>query len=84
MPITTIHGPNGPITAFVCGRSRAKKCGTCGLDATKLCDFPMENGATCDAGICDACATEMGMGIDYCPKHKDRAPAQSSLFERRG
>jgi hypothetical protein len=82
MPVVKIDGPNGPITAFVCGgrRNQFKPCATCSHLATKLCDFPTGNGKTCDAPICDGCATEVGMGIDYCPKHKDAKPPQGELF----
>jgi hypothetical protein len=53
----------------------------------KLCDFPVGNGRTCDAAMCNECArtlgsqeTEIGHGmkrlgdtIDVCPVHRSRA-----------
>lgn len=36
-------------------------------------------GKTCDAAICDVCATNGGKDIDYCPRHKHEAK-QGALF----
>jgi hypothetical protein len=83
MPVLNINGSNGPLTVFMCTRGRSKPCATCGRPSTKLCDFPLGNGKTCDAAICDGCATGVGMGLDYCPKHKDMQPPQGNLFEVR-
>lgn len=84
MPVVKIPGPNGPVTAIICGGGhRIKPCATCSHIATKLCDFPIGKGKTCDAPICDGCATEVGMGIDYCPRHKGMKPPQGHLFEEK-
>lgn len=56
--------------------------------ATKLCDYEQSTGGglfgskpiTCDASICDICATKGGKDIDYCPTHK-HAAKQGGLFE---
>lgn len=56
----------------------------------KLCDFPVGNGRTCDAEMCDACARTLGAQasdagsglkrlndtIDVCPIHRGKAVAQ--------
>jgi hypothetical protein len=83
MPVYKIDGPGGPFTAVVCGgrRNQVPPCATCGRRSTKLCDFPVAKGKTCDAPICDGCATEVGMGIDHCPKHKGMQQPQGTLFE---
>jgi succinate dehydrogenase/fumarate reductase-like Fe-S protein len=49
---------------------------------SKLCDFPVAKGKTCDAGMCGSCATNIGPDQDYCPTHKDQKPAaqQGVLF----
>ena len=53
----------------------------------KLCDFPVGNGRTCDAAMCDGCSrtigrqhTDIGAGmkrlndtIDVCPIHREQA-----------
>lgn len=41
---------------------------------SKLCDFPVGHGKTCDAGFCDACAATVGPNVDYCPIHKGQTP----------
>lgn len=65
------------VTMIVCrrgARPRAAPCDLagCNREHTKLCDFPLRGkraGATCDAKICDAHATQVGPGRDYCPAH---------------
>jgi hypothetical protein len=82
MPITTVKTPDGKtFTAFICGRGRSTPCMQCQRPSTKLCDFPVSKGKTCDAPICDHCTTPVGPDLDYCPKHKDKQPPQRSLFE---
>lgn len=69
---------------------RKKKCPFCkAYHVSKLCDFPMQHGKTCDAEICDNCATtlhsqetDLGHGLtklndtyDVCPIHKAAAQA---------
>jgi len=57
-----------------------EQCRFCGRPATKLCDYPVgewvsphmvkEYGKrmTCDAKMCDRCATNLGYEMDFCPK----------------
>lgn len=62
--------------AIIC-RSRARaRCKFCGgeRDVTKLCDFPVARGRTCDAGMCGKCATNIGANRDVCPTHKGLDP----------
>jgi hypothetical protein len=40
---------------------------------TRLCDFKLEGGKTCDAPMCDKHATRIGRNTDYCPQHKSAA-----------
>lgn len=61
---------DGAVTIIACGRRR-KRC-ACGRIATKKCDFPLsgaKGGTTCDADICDGCATPIGPNVDYCGPH---------------
>lgn len=48
---------------FVCTRGeRQPRCKVCGKTAGKICDFPIIGKGkknTCDAKLCDACATEI-------------------------
>lgn len=66
-----------------------RHCNFCGEDyyGGKLCDFPVGNGRTCDAQMCDECARTLGsqasdagnglkrLGdtIDVCPIHRGKA-----------
>jgi len=76
------------------GHSRGPKrhCKFCHAEyyGGKLCDFPLGNGRTCDAAMCDECARTIGRQasdaghglkrlndtIDVCPIHRDQAIAQ--------
>ena len=60
-------------TAIVCSRGRAaqRRCGVCQGRATLLCDGAPPVGArrkTCDAPICQSCATHVGPDRDLCPR----------------
>lgn len=70
---------------IVCGLgSHRKRCFFCkNRYQTKLCDFPVGNKKTCDAPMCDLCATSVGHDLDYCPKHKNwpNPIVQAGLFE---
>lgn len=51
------------------------KCKFClKYDGTKMCDFPLSEGRTCDARICVRCTTVMGPDRDYCPNHRGLTP----------
>ena len=83
MPFVTLNTKDGPVTAHVCIRgSREKKCRHCTRPSTRLCDFPVGVGKTCDIPICDACATPVGPDRDYCLIHKGKTPPaeQAALF----
>jgi len=49
--------------------------------SSKLCDFKLPSGATCDKPICDFHATSGGKNIDYCPEHKHAAPQPALPLE---
>lgn len=61
---------------IVCGVKQAPLCRFCRKQlSTKLCDFKIKVGdvghtGTCDAPMCHACATAVGVNKDYCPVHK--------------
>ena len=66
----------GQVTAILCGSSRRQTCKFCNhLWITKLCDFPVGHGKTCDAGMCEQCATNVAREVDYCPIHKGQTQA---------
>ena len=72
--------------AHICTRGPGIYCMPCwkidGLRqlSTRLCDFKLPSGETCDKPICDFHSTSGGKNIDYCPEHKHAAP-QPSLLE---
>jgi hypothetical protein len=79
-----IKDENGHIMTICCSRSRVETCKFCRIQpVSRLCDFPVgPRGKTCDAGMCDKCATRVAHEVDYCPSHRDQKPAaeQASLF----
>lgn len=66
--IITIDGRS---VGIICGRNiRHTKCKFCGAACTKECDYPSsKRSGTCDAKLCDRCATSGGAELDYCPTH---------------
>jgi hypothetical protein len=86
MPCEWLQGPNGETIHLNYGRTRRKQCPFCKDGwVSKLCDFPIGQGRTCDAGMCPACVTtvgrqntEIGGGlkrmndtVDLCPIHRE-------------
>lgn len=82
-----LEGPGGSIIHINRGRGRRKPCPFCKTGAvSKLCDYPVGNGKTCDAEICDRCTSTLGRQtteyapgfkrlndtIDVCPLHKGK------------
>ncbi len=70
---------NGNWAHINMGRPRRKTCRFCSRTYYdgKLCDYPV-GGKTCDAPMCNGCATRVGPDLDYCPNHKDQ-PQQGVL-----
>lgn len=87
-PCEWLQGPNGETVHINYGRGgkKPKPCSFCHKRPTsKLCDYPVGDGKTCDAGMCDQCATRQGYQdtpvgtsglkrmndtVDLCPDHK--------------
>ena len=69
MKCTTIT-MNGGGKAIVCGSQRVKTC-NCGKINTRLCDWKMGPGITCDAMLCSGCTTEPVEGKDLCRYHAE-------------
>ena len=78
MPCHTIKMPGGVMVVACSRNSRRSQCSTpsCTNYSSKLCDYPVtRNGqpTTCDAKICDRCATSVGPDKDYCRPHAQLA-----------
>lgn len=58
------------IHVIACGGRRITKC-SCGRPASKLCDWKIAPGRTCDTPVCDACATSPAEGKDLCKLHAE-------------
>jgi hypothetical protein len=56
--------------AIVCGPRRRQRC-PCGRVATLLCDWKIatKKSGTCDAGLCDRCATSPAPDKHLCAAH---------------
>lgn len=73
-PCTPFRLPGGG-GGFVCTRGpRMKKCAFCSHIGTKLCDFPVGDGKTCDKPMCAHHAKSVGPDLDHCPEHAGRKP----------
>lgn len=69
MACQRIQLPDGT-SAIVCGTRRAARC-ACGRPGTLLCDWKVKGrrSGTCDAPICNRCATSPAPDKDLCPQH---------------
>ena len=89
MPCEWLQGPNGSVIHLHTSGGRKKQCTFCKKGwVSKLCDYPVGHGKTCDAGMCDRCTTTLGRQdtplapgskfvrpndtIDVCPIHKGK------------
>jgi hypothetical protein len=54
---------------FLCRRSTAR-CRYCDRASTRLCDFEVAVGKTCDIPMCDFCTHRADQTVDYCPEHR--------------
>lgn len=70
---------HGNVIGRVQAWEETKLCSACkSRRHTKLCDFALTGkkaGQTCDAPLCDRCATRVGPNRDYCPAHARAAKA---------
>lgn len=58
----------GGASMIVCGSQRIEVC-ACGQIGTRLCDWKLGKGRTCDASICDDCTTTPAKNKDLCKVH---------------
>ncbi len=81
MACEVIQTKDGPIvTMILCRHGRRQMCKHCGRNpVSKLCDYPVAPGKTCDFPMCARCATNIAHEVDYCPKHKDVKPPAQQL-----
>ena len=62
-----IRLPGGVCILRMAGK-RPKNC-PCGVLSTRLCDWKVGAGRTCDAPLCDNCTSSPAPGKDICPTH---------------
>lgn len=67
MPCLHVSTPVGPAIACT---GRAKRC-KCGRRGTLLCDWkiPAKRSGTCNAALCEACASSPAADKHLCPMH---------------
>ncbi len=58
----------GGARAIVCSSRRRQRCG-CGRRATRLCDWKIPKGRTCDAPLCPTCSYQPTPEKDLCFAH---------------
>jgi hypothetical protein len=84
MACTRLIGPDGQLLGIACSRGqRRPRCSVpgCGRYSTRLCDFRLRTGRTCDARLCDAHrgSASGAPDVDHCPPHRRLAAAQLEL-----
>jgi hypothetical protein len=70
MPCEKYHTGGGGTVIICTGRGAKRKpnC-ACGYTGTRLCDWKIGGGKTCDTPICPRCTFEPAEDKDLCPKH---------------
>ena len=63
-----IYDDKGERIGFMCG-DFGSACVECGAVADNLCDYPVGDNKTCDRLLCERCAKNVSVNIDYCPGH---------------
>ncbi len=71
MTNTKKHPAPAPCAAQVPATETRAAYRCCAM-STKLCDWPMIDGGTCDAPLCEDHAHSVGEDLDYCPTHYRR------------
>lgn len=69
---------------FVCSRGKRQPKCRCGFTATRLCDWKVGGGRTCDAPMCPRCSHEPVEGKDLCPTHAAEWRARQAKREGEG
>lgn len=71
---------------IACGgrRAKPKPCSVCSAPGGYLCDWPLSATKTCDAPLCAEHRQRWSPGVDYCPKHRQDVPEQTSLVAAEG
>ena len=67
----TLYIKDDPKLGRVFMRGRMGPPCRCGWVRNFLCDFPVGNGKTCDAGLCEGCAVEAAHEVHYCKGHAE-------------
>lgn len=65
-----ILNPHQFPVSWICG-DLGDHCPNCGTASDILCDYPVGDGKTCDAKMCQYCAHNIAPEIDYCHTHFD-------------
>jgi hypothetical protein len=60
--------PDGNTAILTGNFPRPKDC-ACGKPSTRLCDWIIGRGRTCDAPLCDACTSSPAKDKDLCKRH---------------
>lgn len=82
MPCEEFRDDDGNLIGVVCSRGkRRRSCSTANCDrpGTKLCDYALKNGKTCDRPMCARCAKKVGPDRDLCPPHVRLEERQAAL-----
>ncbi len=78
MPCEKYHTGGGG-TVIVCGRGKRKQNCACGYTGTRLCDWKIGAGKTCDKPMCPKCTYEPAEGKDLCPAHAAQWQARQAV-----
>ncbi|HEY3837688.1 MAG TPA: hypothetical protein VGL72_14000 [Bryobacteraceae bacterium] len=72
MPCYHVKLPGGGTAIVKVGNAPGRKCSVCGTKTRnyRLCDFPVGNGKTCSAVLCQLHGVHVEPDSDFCPPHQ--------------
>jgi len=79
-----LRDDQGNVIAFICSRpSRPRRCSYCDNRSTKLCDFALSTGKTCDAPLCNTHTYSPAFEKDYCRSHRRKMEEPARAEQRK-
>lgn len=67
---------------IVCSRTPKKHCAYCDRDSSKLCDYKLKSGKTCDSPMCAIHTWSPEPDKDYCRHHREKIEAPERAAKR--
>lgn len=71
MPCHLTYDKEGNLVSARCSFGKPKRCHYCRRPSSKLCDFKLRGGRTCDLPVCESCSIHSEPDTDHCKAHTE-------------